>query len=71
MLGVPLSTEMLRNRATQCRHLAGGIRDDQIRDRLLRLAIEYEEMAKRRALPRKEPTAPIDLAIRIASKRMR
>lgn len=68
MASVPLSSEMLRNRASQCRHLASGIRDDQIKDRLLRLATEYDQMARREVLPQQPRKAPIDLAVRLARK---
>ena len=71
MLSVPLNAELLellRKRAMQCRHLAGGIRDARIRARLLGLATEYDQMAERE-VRQKEPEAPIDLAERIAQRR--
>jgi hypothetical protein len=68
MLGVALNAEMLQNRATQCRHLAGGIRNQQIKDRLLRLAAEYEEMATRQVASQKHPVMPIDLASRMSPR---
>ena len=68
MLSIPLSLEMLRNRAAQCRHLASGVRDDQIRDRLLQLANEYDQMVEHHELRRDQPSAPIDLAARLARR---
>ena len=34
MLNVPLDSKMLRTRAMQCRHLADGMQDSQMKERL-------------------------------------
>ena len=47
MASIPLNAEVLRARALQCRHLAGGLRDIRIADRLLVIALDYEDMARR------------------------
>jgi hypothetical protein len=67
MLSVPLNAELLRKRAMQCRHLADGIQDVQIKARLLGIATEYEQMAERE-VRQKQPETPIDLAERIAQR---
>jgi len=53
----------LRQRADQCRHLAGGVRDKTIRDRLLTLASDYD------ALARHAENTPLRLAERIANQK--
>ena len=40
------NSEFLIGRAVQCRSLAGGFVDPTLRDRMLALAGDYEEMAK-------------------------
>ena len=42
-----LDCTLLRQRADQCRQLAGGMRGSSARDRLIEIAIDYEALAKR------------------------
>ena len=63
MLDDPWDSSALRNRAMQCRHLAAGIRDVEIQNSLLLVALDYEEMVlrnerrRRTERPRNSPIA--------------